>query len=587
MKPSSFPVYPRSNATKSFSDPRQPQPDSLPSMNNARTSRYRSRKLWFPLCTFALLLSAACGSINDQGTRQAPAEVSSEAAQPVIKRLSKAQYTNSIHALFGNNTAVPIFLEPDVASEGFVAVGASLSSISPLGVERYESAAFDIAKQVLASPAARQRNVPCEPTGKSDASCAEEFLRFWGLRIFRRPLSEAELKRYGTIAEQASGKLEDFYQGLEFALAGLLQSPHFLFRIEIGSGDPDQPGQRRYTGYEMATRLAYVIWNTTPDDTLLAAAAAGELENKAGLETHVDRLLADKRARRGLRNFFAERFSFQELDDLVKDTSVFTSMSAELGSDAREETLSLIEHIAFDARADYRDLFTTRTTFLNRKLASLYEVAAPSLDGFGQAELPQDGARAGLLGHASILAQFAHSTSTSATLRGKFIRYALLCSHVAPPPADVDTSLPEPSQVMPTLRDRIKEHLTNPSCASCHNFLDPIGLGLEQFDGIGKFRSTENDVLIDASGELDGQTFAGPVELGQALRNHPAIGRCMARHLYRYSSGTLESDGEEALIAYLAERFSFDEFRIVPLWRNILLSDGFRYAQIDSEEAQP
>ncbi len=526
----------------------------------------------------ALFVAAACAAEDlPQLPELAPAPSVIPAAV-TVKRLTRSQYTSTIRELLGE-VAVPIALEPDAEVDGFLALGGATTSISALGVERYESAAYDVAAQALDNDAIRARILPCEPADATqpDPACAEEVVRSFGLRAFRRPLGEEEIARYTDIAVLAAEKLGSFRDGVEFALAGLLQSPHFLLRVELGEPDPDAPGRRRYSSYEMASRLAYFLWGTTPDDALLAAASKGELVTTAGLEREADRLLASPRARLGVRTFFEERFALHRLDDLVKDTSVFPSMSADLGPDAREETLASLEELVFDRDEPYPSLMTRRRTIVNRRLASLYGVPASSLDGFAPVTLAEDGPRRGLFGQASILALYSHSTATSSTLRGKFIRTALLCATIPPPPADVDTSLPEPSEVMPTLRDRMAEHVTNPVCASCHTFLDPIGLGLEQFDGLGRFRTTEQGATIDPTGELDGAKFQDARGLGEAVASHPDFAGCLTRHLYRYATGVRERDGDEPLIGWLTERFGASGLRIKPLLREIVLSEGFRF----------
>lgn len=517
-------------------------------------------------------LAVACGSEGDPGRWEQPVDV--DPTPVVIKRLTASQYESSVKDLIGP-VAVPINLEPDTMYEGFLVVGGAKSSISALGVERYESAAYEIAEQAMNDAAIADALIPCEPAGPADEACFAEFVQSFGRRVFRRPLTDAERGRYVDVALEAAGKLGNFEDGVEFALAGMLMSPHFLFRVELGSGS----GKLRYTDYEMASRLSYFLWNTTPDDALLDAAERGELTDPATLEGHVDRLLASDRAREGVRSFFEERFHLHELDDLVKDGEIFTEMSADLGPDAREETLSTVEDLVFEREASYLELFTSRRTFVNRRLASLYNVAAPAIDGFASTTLPSDGARVGLLGHASVLALHAHSTSTSATLRGLFVRETLLCGTIPPPPAEVDTSLPEATESFPTLRDRIDQHLSDPACASCHTAMDPIGLGLERFDGLGKFRLVENGEKIDASGDLDGAPFEDAESLGQAIASHPATASCLVRHLYRYAIANEEGDGDEAQIARLTEQLIYDGYRIKPLLRRIALSDGFRYGK--------
>ncbi|MCA9643978.1 MAG: DUF1592 domain-containing protein [Myxococcales bacterium] len=521
------------------------------------------------------LLTVAC-----TGQIEPPPESHKAPLNPApvtLKRLTQAQYKNAIHALLGAEIVVPSALEPDSEAGGFLNVGGSIASISSRGVEQYERAAYDIAEQAMEPGAERDALVPCAPAANVDDSCASAFVSSFGRKLWRRSLSQAEVDRYVAIASEAGRQLGDFYDGLEFAMAGLLQSPDFLFRVELGEADPGS-SFKRYTSTEMASRLAFFLWNSTPDDDLLDAGERGDLLDESQIDAQVDRMLASPQARSGVRNFFSELYGLQGLDDLVKDTTIFTSHSADLGPDAREETLRLIEYMVFDEDADYRDLFTTRKTFLNRRLAALYSVPAPSIDGFALTELPKDGPRRGLLGQASVLAMHSHPTNTSATLRGKFVRTVLLCGEIPPPPANVDTSLPEASASAPTLRDRIQDHLSVPVCASCHRAMDPIGLALEKFDGIGKFRTLEANTPIDASGELDGTPFKDAVGLGEAIANHPNLGRCLTQKLYRYAKASVEREGEDGEVVRLTEAFLLSNFRIKVLLREIAKSDGFRMA---------
>ncbi|MBM4360746.1 MAG: DUF1592 domain-containing protein [Deltaproteobacteria bacterium] len=503
----------------------------------------------------------------------APAVSPSEA---VLKRLTRTQYRHTVRDLLGD-VAVPASLEPDVSSEGFFTVGASQTSISALGVDRYESAAFDIAAQAMKPGAARNQLVPCKPADIVDEACARAFVTTFGRKAFRRPMDATEVDRYATIAAKAAETLGNFHKGLEFALAGMLQSPHFLFRVEVGEEDP-ATGKRRYSSWEMATRLAYFLWSSTPDDELLDAAARGDLLDDASLARAVERMLASPRARDGVRNFFDERFGLHKLADLVKDPLVYPQTSADLGPDAREETLRTLEDLVFDRDADVRQMMTSPRTFLNRRLATLYGVPAPAIDGFAATALPYDGPRRGLLGHASLLAGYAHPTSSSATLRGKFLRTVLLCGTIPPPPANVNTSLPEPSPDLPTARDRLRQHVVSPDCKACHLLMDPLGFGLERFDGLAQYRTTEQGAAIDPSGELDGTAFTDARELAAAVASHPDFPRCLTRHVYRYATGRLESAGEEELLGWLNEALGHDEFRLKPLLKHVVMSEGFRLA---------
>jgi hypothetical protein len=492
-------------------------------------------------------------------------------APTALRRLTSAQYRNSVHDLFGAELVIPPGLEPDVEDGGLISLGAALASISPRGVEQYEAAAYSLAEQAMTDPAVRGRIVACQPETALDSACAAQFIREFGLTAWRRPLEEDEVTRLTTIAMDAALVRDDFYGGLEFAIAGLLQSPFFLFRGEIGADGT-------FNDFEIATRLSFFVWNTTPDPELLAAAMAGELSTDEGLRGQSERLLASPRARAGVRNMFSEIYRLHALDKLSKDPTIFEHMSPEVGPAAREETLLGVEHLVFDTEADFRDIYTTRTTFLNRKLASIYNVRAPSREGFGMTRLPEDGPRRGLLGQISMLALASHAVSSSATLRGAYVRETVLCHEIPNPPSNVDTSIPEPSPDAPTLRARVAVHLEDPYCASCHTLMDPIGLAYENFDGLGRYRETDNGHAIDASGQLDGVEFDGPAQLGTLIHNHEDTGPCVARHVYRYATGHHETEGEAEVLDDLAARFEASGYRVTVLMLETIMSPGFRQA---------
>ncbi|HJL00755.1 MAG TPA: DUF1592 domain-containing protein [Polyangiaceae bacterium LLY-WYZ-15_(1-7)] len=506
-----------------------------------------------------------------------------EPAPAQLRRLTDAQYRNVVRDLFGEDVVLPPKLEPDVRVGGLQALGASSAGVSNRGTEQYETAAYQIAEQVLAEGEARDALMPCDPTGTVDGACAERFFRRVGRRAWRRPLTGDELASLVAVSNRAAEVLGDFHQGLQYGLAALLQAPDFIFRVEVGAED----GPRRaFTDWEMAERLAFFLWNTAPDDALLDAAAAGELSDEATLTAHVDRMLEDERARQGVRELFTQMLELDELDDLRKDPTVFVHMSADVGPSAREETLRLIEHLVFEADADYRELMTTRTTFLNRKLASIYGVPAPTREGFARYDFPEDSPRRGLLGHVSVLALQSHVSSSSATLRGAFIRQNLLCGAIPPPPANVDTSIPEPVAGAVTLRERVARHLEDPSCAGCHRLMDPLGLGLENFDALGLWRDTDNGAPIDASGELSGVYYETPVELADAIAADPDYVECLGLTAYRFATGHEETGGEEVVMRELQKTFAESGYRVKALLRAIALSEGFRFvgAPIMEEE---
>jgi len=547
-----------------------------------RTATMTSRKL-IGIGASALALSlgfAACS------TDPAPPEkalgprppMPETAAQTGAQRLTVAQYGNAIRELFGKDINVPTSIEPDISLDGFVSIGSSVSSISPHGVEKYEQAAFAIAKQIVADDAHKKVVLPCTPKAADDAECAGQFIRTLGRRVYRRPLTQAEETRLTGIVLQASAALGGFDKGIEYGVAALLQSPSFLYRPQIGEADPQNAGKKRYTSLEMASRLSFFLWNSIPDEELLGAAEKGQLTDDVALSAQIDRMLESPRAKDGLRAFVTDWLRLKELDSLSKDPMIYTYFSPEVGPAAREETLRGFEYLVFDQNGDFRDILLTRHTFVNPKLASMYAIEAPTDEGFGEVDLPEDSARAGLLGQASILALYAHPTSTSSTLRGKFIREQLLCDVIPPPPVNVNTGLPDPSPDARTLRERMAVHMTDPTCKSCHILMDPLGLGLENFDSIGRYRQKEAGATIDPSGDLDGVTFKDARSLALAIHDSDKLAPCFVRKLYGYATSFKVTVDDSPTIKTLTWDFRSSGHRVKALLHGIAMSPAFRLA---------
>jgi hypothetical protein len=501
--------------------------------------------------------------------------------EPRLRRLTQRQYTNSIRDVFGEGLVVTRSLEPDVRSDGSTSIGATNSTISQRGTEQYEESAYDIAQQVLRSPERRAMVLSCTPTAVRDDACASAFLRVYGRRLWRRPLAESELSLLVDLSGRAAEALMDFYRGLEFGLAALLQSPDFLFRAEMGTV---REAERRYERYELASRLAYFLWNGPPDDALLDAAERGELEHAETLSAQVDRMLASPKARRGLEAFVSDWLRLDDLDFIARDATLYPSFGADFAPSAREEVLRTVSWIVFDRDADFREVLTTRETFVNRRLASIYGIPFPvrgaPVTQFERVQFPESQPRRGILGMAAFLGLEAHPTSTSPTLRGKYVREVLLCQTMPPPPAGVNTAIPEPSATARTLRDRLLLHQEVASCRGCHQLMDTVGLGFEHFDALGRFRAVENGVLIDASGTLDFIPFRDAAELAQILYDEPKFTRCVVHRLYRHAWGAHEAEPQREEIERLWLSFSSSGFKLKALLRTIALGEAFRRASM-------
>ena len=515
--------------------------------------------------------------VQDAEVDAAPVEISLNPAiegdpSPALRRLTATQYRHTLSDWFGPELVVPSMLEPDARSEGLYAVGASVNGVSSLGVERYVNGAKSVASQLVTYAPLRAALIDC--SSLSDDACLTTLIDTWGLRLWRRPPSDAERARVLQVAEVAMESLGGLEEGIRYAMTTLLASPHFLYAHGISAEGAEASGH--YSDWQVATRLALFLWDSGPDAALLAEAAAGTLSDPEHLRAVVQGMLADARARRGLKAFVDDWLELDLLSQLNKDPSVFPYFSPDIGQQAREETLRLIEHLVFDSAADFRTLMTTRTTFVTRRLAGLYGVVAPEVEDYAQISLPEEGPRAGLLGHASVLAAHASPNRSSPTLRGVFVRERLLCQHMPSPPANVDTTIPDGSADAPTMRERLQVHLESPACSGCHALTDLIGLGLERFDGLGGFRESENGVPIDPSGDLDAHDFDDAVGLGQAIAEHPDFVPCIVDTLWSFANGRVATAAEVPQLDALVARFEASDHRMLTLLEDIVMSEAFR-----------
>ncbi len=492
-----------------------------------------------------------------------------------LRRLTIPQYANSIHDLFGQAVTVPADFEEDTRLAGFASIGAAIASLSPHITEQFETASLAIAKQVLSDTGRRAALAGCTPAATTDDVCTRQFLQRTGRRVWRRALTDEELGRYGAIARNAQTVLGNFFGGLEYGLAGLLQSPHFIYRVELGAPDAKDPARVVFDDDALATRLSFFLWNTTPDDALLDAADARQLATGDGLLAQTQRLLASTRVSAAMQTYFTELYRLEELDALPQLPSLFPLMTTTLGASMRAETLRFLDDIAFGRGADYRDIFDSRATFVNAELAKVYGVSGITGSSPVPVTLADSGMRAGLLGQGSFLAIHSGSSRGSPTRRGKFIREMLLCQGIPAAPPGVE---PLPENGTGTAKQKLEVHRSVDACRACHLAMDPIGLGLENFDGIGAFRTMDAGQTIDPSGDLDGVAFAGPRELAVAIRNHPASGPCVARTVFRYALGHVETAGEEAAIKLLAQAFTDGNYRFPSLLAGVVANPAFLYA---------
>ena len=502
---------------------------------------------------------------------------------PVLRLLTSQQYREAIAGTFGPEIGIPDRFPPELRRSGLIALGRSKETITPSGMERYIGMATTIAQQAM-SDSHREGLLQCDGPGNQieTGSCEQRFLQRVASQLFRREVLQEEIVRRGEILQQKSNNTTGELPETEAILTSLLLSPEFLFRIEELAGNPSGNLDGLLSDETLATKISYLLVNDAPDEELRRAATRGELQNEELLANQVDRLLNSPRVREGLGAFFADMFRLRDLPQASKDVGIYPAFDRQLVEDAREQTLLVVLDHVVDQDLDYRDLFTTPKTYLNRTLGPIYRLPVYNETGWEPREFPPGHLRSGILSHPSFHLQHSHEDRSSATLRGQFVRETFLCKPVPPAPADVDFSLfdDDENPAHATARDRLVAHSSEGSCRACHRLTDPIGLGLEAFDAVGQLREYENGAIIDVSGELDGVRFESSAELGIAIRNHPELAPCLVETLYRYASGREISSEEAGTIQNLQSQFADSGYRILPLLRAITTSEGFRQGRL-------
>ncbi len=496
-----------------------------------------------------------------------------------LHKLTASEFANSVHDLLGDDAPLSA-VEPDnVPASGFASVGASTVAMSPAGVGLYESATGAATDFVFADATKAAKVLSCVPTAMTDTACLSKGLNAFGRRAFRRPLSADETTRYVKLATTiASGAGGTVLMGLRHAVWGMLQSPNFLYRAELGVASAADGGRMKYTSFEVASRLAGVIWNGAPDDAVLDAAASDMLATPEGIKTQAQRMLADPKAHRAVLAFVDDLFDVAHLKEATKDPSLFPKWTPTLQAALQTELERRIDDMVFTTKGDFLSLYDGKTTFVNKELASFYGLPAPASDGFEAATFPADSPRVGLLGAGAILAEFALPARSSPTERGKFVNAALLCVNVPDPPANVVPQLPTMLDATHTMRERMAAHRTNPSCSACHEIMDPIGFALEHFDSAGMYRADDNGKPIDATGVLsDGAKFDGLAQLATVIRQEPAAGACFVSKIYQNSLGRAALDSDSAAIAALAKQFATNQNHADQLLLDMVSSDSFRF----------
>jgi hypothetical protein len=479
-----------------------------------------------------------------------------------LRRLTHTQYNNTVRDLLGERGLPANQFPPEDFVNGFKNQYAA-ETLPPLLEDAYSNAAEKLAANAFRRDA--HGLVGCEPS----AACRAEFVGRFGAKAFRRPLDPAEIRRYESLFQKES----DFLKGAQLVVEAMLQSPNFLFRLDVTNNSKWRP-------YASASRLSYALWDSMPDDALFAAAAHGDLD----VEKEARRMLADPKARQALDEFAAQWLRYDRALTATKERRAFPNFTPDTALAMTNEARAFVADLVWNKR-NFMELFSAPYAYPNGDLARIYGVEPPAND-FDRVAFPANSGRAGILGQAMFLALTTKPDETSPTARGLFIREQFLCQHVADPPPGVNTNLPPVTEAKPmTNRDRLAMHTENKSCAGCHNLVDPIGFGFEKFDAIGQHREklkltfgqqfgeaknakskvSTVELDLDTTGQVAGipnSAFTTPKELGTVLAGSPQCQECVVKQYFRYVSGRTETPADRQLLRTVLDDFRRSGFQL-------------------------
>jgi hypothetical protein len=525
----------------------------------------------------AVLLAVAAGILSScqAGIRWDPADAGPAACTPAatpgtsLRLLTRAEYGRTVRDLLGTSLTPEADFPPEALSRGLDNT-AALNQATAEGVSRYLLAAEALAADALANH--RDRVLPCSTR---DDACAARAISDFGLRAWRRPLRDEERLALTTLAGTTSAA-SGFDTGLAVALEAMLQAPQFLYRDEAPLAPLPVP-VARLDGYQLATRLAYFLWGTTPDDELLTAAGQGVLDTPEGLAAQARRLLLDPRGHEGLLRSLSLLLNLDAVPQVEKSAAAYPGWSHAL-SGAWRTSLELYLRDVLAHEGTVRALLRTNLLYTDASMGAYG--ASPTASGFLRT-VPAGTRRRGLLAQPGFLAQRAMPDMSSPVRRGVFV-LTLACQPPPPPPAGLIITPPTHSTVE-TTRERFAAHSDNPACASCHRFIDPPGFAFEHYDGVGQWRDTENGHPIDATGGLvtaRDEALLAPVDgldaLEEALAGSRQVHDCLARGVYQFALGRELTPADECTLAQVSERFWTSGGSFQGLLEAIVASPSFR-----------
>jgi hypothetical protein len=507
-----------------------------------------------------------------------------EAAPAVtaVRRLTGEEYASTLRDLLGDAQKMAPAFPKDDAGDGALADPRTLI-VSPAWAANAMEAAESAAKLAVANLTTL---LPCNPAGAEQA-CARQFAQGLARRAFRRPAAATEvdaLMKVYAVGAQGGG----FARGIEVLIRAVLQSPSFLYRVELGQRDGSSGRALRLTPHEVAARLSYLLWGTMPDQALSDAADAGKLSTGDEIAAQARRLLDAPRARARLVDFHGKWLGIDGVAEVARDPMAYPQFDEALAGSMRSGLDLFLGEVLGKGDGRLESLFTARFGYVDAKLAPLYGVPAPAGGAMTRVELdPKQ--RAGLLTNVGLLTAHTQADESEPIHRGKFVRERLLCTIPPDPPADLMVTPPMPRPGV-SIRERLAEHSSLPACRACHELMDPIGLGFEAYDALGRFRTSEAGKPVDDHGTLsmtdvDGP-FQGAIELGQKLSGSAQVRQCLIETTFKYTHGP-DATGDACVRDKLTAAFDGAGHDIRALVIAITRTDGFRYRRTIDGEVLP
>jgi hypothetical protein len=488
-----------------------------------------------------------------------------------LRRLTRVQYSNTIRDLLGLTGDFGASFVGDDDAGGFESN--IISPVSDAQVEQYYRTAEDLAGKAVS--AGLDKLAPC-PAPRTETTCADDFIRGFGKRAFRRPLTGEEVDRYRQVF-QAGRDGGDLASGVTLVLTAMLQSPSFLYLPEIGDARALEKDGAPLDPYEVAAKLSYFVLGSMPDDDLFAAADAKALRTPEQIGAQVRRLLKSSKARDSIVSFFEQWLELGDLPSIDKDATLFPEFTPALRTAMRDEIAAFADHVVREGDGKLQTLLTSVLSFPAGPLLPLYGLPGKTAPASG-VELPRE-QRSGLLTLAGVMATYAHPDQTGPVGRGYMVSDKLLCITPPPPPDNVNAMLPKPDPSV-TTRVRLEKHRTDPACANCHGLMDPYGLTFENYDAIGRWRASDGRNPVDASARgLPGGIgdVKDALELMTKMASSDVVRGCMVKQWFRYGFGRQEVVTDEGTLSAALAAFAAADHSIPDLLVGLASSRGFRY----------